>query len=143
MFFQITGAVDVPQNPLQGKDISTFTDCGDTGIKLTDSLDKVIDNVDVVIDFSSPKCTIACAEVCVKNKTALVVGTTGVTADQAAQLEKLASDNPIVFAPNMSVGVNLLFNIVRQVASILDDDYDVEIVEAHHRFKKDSPSGTA
>ena len=141
--FQVTGAVDIPQNPMQGQKISLFTDYKDTEVKLTDSLEKVIDNVDVVIDFSSRECTIECAETCVKNKTALVIGTTGVTAEQVKELKKLAVDSPIVFAPNMSVGVNLLFNIVEKVASILDEEYDVEIVEAHHRFKKDSPSGTA
>ncbi|MCD6460942.1 4-hydroxy-tetrahydrodipicolinate reductase [bacterium] len=141
--FTVTGAVDMPDNPLQGQYISEFTDCPKTDVKLTGSLEKVIGNVDAVIDFSSPQYTLTCAQICRTSKTALVIGTTGVTEAQITELKKAAEDIPIVLSPNMSVGVNLLFNLVKQAASILDDEYDIEIVEAHHRFKKDAPSGTA
>jgi len=101
------------------------------------------EGTDVVIDFSQPEGTRHVIQACRARKAALVVGTTGLTPDDEALLDGLAGEVPVLQAPNMSLGVNLLFALVGEVASRLGDDYDIEIVETHHRFKKDAPSGTA
>lgn len=103
----------------------------------------VIGNADVVIDFSYHDATPQFAEVCAKNKKALVIGTTGHTESQAAAIKKLTSEIPMVWASNFSTGVNALFWITRQAAEIIGPDFDAEIMEMHHRTKKDAPSGTA
>jgi len=97
----------------------------------------------VVIDFSQPDGTRHVIEACRARKAALVVGTTGLTADDEALLDALSQEVAVLQAPNMSLGVNLMFALVAEVAQRLGDDYDIEIVETHHRFKKDAPSGTA
>lgn len=98
---------------------------------------------DVLIDFSIAEACLANVRAAAELKKAAVVGTTGMTAEDRAALEELATSMPLVFAPNMSIGVNLLFKLTSEVAGILGLDYNVEIVEAHHSQKKDSPSGTA
>lgn len=99
--------------------------------------------VDVLIEFTSPEATIAHLNECVKNKVKMVIGTTGLTPEQIAEIDKASKTIPIVFSSNMSVGVNILFNIARQVAQKTKNAYSVKIVEAHHVHKKDAPSGTA
>lgn len=106
-------------------------------------LEELIDRTDVVIDFTSPDASMQHARLCAEKKVALVLGTTGFSPEQRQELESLAGSTPIVLAPNMSVGVNLLFQLARQVAEVLGEDFDIEITEAHHRNKKDAPSGTA
>ena len=98
---------------------------------------------DVVIDFTAPEASLAHARACALRGVPLVVGTTGFSASQKAELGAIAARIPVVSAPNMSVGVNLLFGLAARAAKVLGDSYDVEIVEAHHRHKKDAPSGTA
>jgi 4-hydroxy-tetrahydrodipicolinate reductase len=98
---------------------------------------------DVLIDFTSPTATLAHARACAAAGRALVIGTTGLDAAQKDELAALARQVPVVFAPNMSVGVNLCLALLRQAAQVLGDDFDVEIIEAHHRHKVDAPSGTA
>jgi len=97
----------------------------------------------VLIDFSSPAGTAHWLEHCITYRRAIIIGTTGHTPEQLARIEAATSSIPVLKASNMSVGVNLLFKLAAQVAAVLGDDYDVEIVEAHHRFKADAPSGTA
>jgi len=111
--------------------------------QVTTDLGATLGSADVVIDFTSHVGVPATIEIVSKAKKALVVGTTGLTRDEQAALDRAAKQVPIVYAPNMSVGVNLLFQLVGQVAKTLGDAYDVEIVEAHHNQKKDAPSGTA
>ena len=106
------------------------------------SLDTVIDDFDVLIDFTLPESTLANVAACRAAGRRMVIGTTGMGADEA-QIRAAANDVAIVFAPNMSVGVNLLFKLAGLAARVLGDDFDVEIVEAHHRHKIDAPSGTA
>lgn len=97
----------------------------------------------VVIDFTSPEASMDVALQCSQNKAAAVMGTTGFTRDQLEQLEKLAAENPLFWAPNMSVGINVLLRLLPELLSLLGDRYDLELMEIHHKFKKDAPSGTA
>jgi len=133
-------ALERKNHPALGKDAGEIAGCGSLGVTIRDSL---AERVDVLLDFSSPEGTAGRLEEALKFGSSLVIGTTGHSAEQKRSIEEAAKKIPILFSPNMSVGVNLLFSLVGQVARTLGADYDVEIVEAHHRFKKDSPSGTA
>ncbi len=142
----LLGATEAPGHPLCGKPV------GKAGIEgectIASALDSALELCQgeipvVVIDFTLPQATLKNAEVASQRGIPMVVGTTGFSKEESERLTSLLQKIPAVWAPNMSVGVNLLFNLVEQVASILDDDYDIEIVETHHRFKKDAPSGTA
>jgi 4-hydroxy-tetrahydrodipicolinate reductase len=113
------------------------------GVALIDRFEQLPGNVDVIIDFSTPEATLKAAAFAAENKIAFVTGTTGVSAKEKDTIKALAEKIPCVMAPNMSVGINLLLKILSQAASIIGHDYDIEIVEAHHRLKKDAPSGTA
>ena len=139
---RVTGAVDV-RDELVGKDIGELVGAGTSGVFVTKSLEEALKNADVVIDFTWPDMILRNAEICAKAGIPLVVGTTGLKKEDSARFKELVANIPCVLAPNMSVGVNILFKIAAEVASILGDDYDVEIMEIHHRFKKDAPSGTA
>ena len=108
-----------------------------------DNLSAVISKSDVVIDFSSHDATLSVAELCAKNNKAIVIGTTGHSADTKLKIENLRSQIPMVIATNFSTGVNTLFWLTRRAAEILGTDFDREVVEMHHRLKKDAPSGTA
>ena len=98
---------------------------------------------DCLIDFTQPEVTMQHLDACRESGIALVIGTTGFTPEQKQKIEQTARQIPIVFSPNMSVGVNVLYRLIAQAAEILGDDYDIEIIEAHHRHKVDAPSGTA
>lgn len=133
----LRGAVEI------GMDLGSLVGKPMIGVPVTDDTEAVFLAADAVIDFTSPQATVAHAALAKKYGTALVVGTTGMTADQQAALHDAAGEVPVVFAPNMSVGVNLLFALTQKVAATLGIDYDIEIVEMHHRHKVDAPSGTA
>lgn len=141
--FQIVGAAERAGHPLIGQDIGVLTGLGDLGLKLVSDLERCVQGSQVIIDFSSPESSLAALKIAAKHKTALVVGTTGFSADEEREFQKHAKEIACVRSPNMSAGVNLLFKLVNDAASILKIGYDVEIVEAHHRAKKDAPSGTA
>ena len=113
------------------------------GVTREDPIDKVVSSADVVIDVSAPAATIAVARLCAENQKPLVVGTTGHTQEQIDALRRVSQRCPVLLAPNFSLGVNLLFWMTETVAAKLGKDFDVEIVELHHRLKKDAPSGTA
>jgi len=137
--FDIVSALEIQGHPLIGKDLG-FT--GPTGpIKLTDAFP--VDVADVVIDFSMPDATVKTIDYCLENNVPLVSGTTGLSEKQLEKIMKAAERIPILYATNMSVGMNVLFKLVGKIATILGDEYDIEIVEQHHNKKKDSPSGTA
>ena len=126
-----------------GCDLGEVTGLGKRNITVSDNLVDVIDACDVLIDFTTPESSMATLKVaCEKNK-AVVFGTTGFTAIEKEAIIDASSKMRAVVAPNMSIGVNVLFKVARDVAKALGDNYDVEIVEAHHKFKKDAPSGTA
>jgi 4-hydroxy-tetrahydrodipicolinate reductase len=139
----LTGAIEAPGNPLLGQDAGSVAGCSVAGVAITDDLKQAVGNADAVINFSLGKVVEDAATAAAAGCTS-IIGTTALTGDEKVALNQLAADGArIVFAPNMSVGVNLLFHLCRQAATILGDDYDIEIVEMHHNQKKDAPSGTA
>jgi 4-hydroxy-tetrahydrodipicolinate reductase len=113
------------------------------GVKVSDDVANAIVGADVLIDFTRPEATLHHLQVCVEKNVGLIIGTTGFDAAGKAAIEQAAKQIPIVFAPNMSVGVNLALKLLDMAARVLDDDFDIEIIEAHHRHKVDAPSGTA
>lgn len=139
----LSGATERAGHSDIGKDLGVLLGEEKTGVTLGDSLEKIISAGEVIIDFTSPKSTLEHLALAVKNKKALVVGTTGLSEGDIAKIKTAAGNISCVFSPNMSIGVNLLFKTAGEVARALGDDYDVEIVETHHRHKKDAPSGTA
>ncbi len=139
----LAGAFEKKGHKNAGKDIGLLLGRGETGVRLAEGIDGIIDSVDLVIDFTTVESTKEnLRAVAAKNK-AMVIGTTGFTKEDLRDMEPFTGRVPCVMASNMSLGVNLLLKVLMDVASALGDDYDVEIVEAHHRMKKDAPSGTA
>jgi 4-hydroxy-tetrahydrodipicolinate reductase len=124
-------------------DVAAQAECEPCGVLVTSDAAKVFEESDVVIDFTTPEALEKHTVLAYTNKTALIVGTTGLEPKHLEMLEKAAKETVIVQAPNMSVGVNALLSIVEQVSDIIDDSYDIEIVEMHHKHKVDAPSGTA
>ncbi|MBN2808340.1 MAG: 4-hydroxy-tetrahydrodipicolinate reductase [Deltaproteobacteria bacterium] len=141
---EVVGALEYAEHPLLGKDAGEVAGIGCLRVPLVGSL-KELDGcgAQVMIDFTAPQATLANLEWAVSRRVAMVIGTTGINAEERSRLVAAAREIPLVFAPNMSVGVNVLFKVVAEVAAILGEDFDVEILEAHHRLKKDAPSGTA
>lgn len=139
----LSGALDRPGHPYLGMDAGLVAGCGPQGVQITDNLNGIIGGCDVLIDFSAAAVSLKNLEICGLNGKAMVIGSTGFTPEQKALALELARTVPVMLAPNMSVGVNVVFKILSDVARILGDGFDVEIVEAHHKLKKDSPSGTA
>jgi 4-hydroxy-tetrahydrodipicolinate reductase len=140
---RLVGAVESPGNAAVGKDVGEVVGLPAKGIKVGDSLKEVLPQGEVVIEFTHPEPSLNHLRAVADAGKAMVLGTTGFAAPQIAEIQALASRAHLVFAPNMSVGVNLMFKVVADVARVLGEGYDVEIVEAHHRLKKDAPSGTA
>jgi len=138
--FEIVGAVEAAGHPDIGKDAGLAAGAGAIGVKLAS---RFPGGADVAIDFSQPEAAGATVEYCVEKNLALVLGTTGLGEDARGKMSAAARKIPIIYGTNMSVGMNVLFNVVGKVAAMLGEDYDIEIVEQHHRFKKDAPSGSA
>lgn len=139
----IAGAVDHGDCPDMDRDIGRLTGMEDTGIRVTADAAALFRDADAVIEFSTPRAVASHAALAAQYNTVWVIGTTGLEAEDEALLQKTGQKTPVVYAPNMSLGVNLLLGLVQQVAAALPDDFDIEIVEMHHRFKADAPSGTA
>ncbi|HHT9129840.1 MAG TPA: 4-hydroxy-tetrahydrodipicolinate reductase [Candidatus Brocadiaceae bacterium] len=137
---KLVAALERDGHPFLGKDAGSVAGCGETNIKITTILSTP---ADVLIDFTSPESTVAIAEICAKKNIALVVGTTGLNPQQLEKMHHISQKIPCMVSPNMSVGVNVMFDLVARMAKMLEGDFDIEILETHHRFKKDSPSGTA
>lgn len=140
---QLTGASEKEGHPDLGCDVGEKLGLGRRGVKLSSRLKEVIGKAKVVIDFTSPAATLALARVAAPAGKAMVIGTTGWKEEERKRLIGILSPVPAVLASNMSVGMNLLFRMVGEFARALGPGYDLEIVEAHHRRKKDAPSGTA
>lgn len=138
--FEIVGATDAKGHPDIGKDVGLLAGAGTLGVPLTDSC---AGQSDVVLDFSTPEAAGNTLRHCTENRIPLVMGTTGLSRDQQAILAESAARIPLLYGTNMSVGMNVLFALVGKAAAMLGPDYDIEIVEQHHRFKKDAPSGSA
>jgi 4-hydroxy-tetrahydrodipicolinate reductase len=139
----LVGAVAHAAHPALGRDAGEVAGGGTLGIRLTYDLTTILPQADVVIDFSVPAATIDALRLVADFQKAMVIGTTGFTASQRAEIGSLSKTIQCFMAPNMSLGVNVLFQVLRQAATLLGTDYDVEILEAHHRTKVDAPSGTA
>lgn len=139
----LAAATEGPGNAALGKDAAAVAGLEPQGVAIGDDTKAAAAVCDVLIDFTVPAASVAHAGIAAETGTALVLGTTGMDADQTAAIEDAAAHAAIVWAPNMSLGVNLLFAVTEQVARALGDDWDIEIVEMHHKHKVDAPSGTA
>jgi len=128
---------------LLGSDAGVVAGVGELGVTINDDLSSVVDQFDVLIDFTAPAATLAHLELCRQHGKRIVIGTTGFSDDQKRQIKDASADIGIVFAPNMSVGVNLCLKLLDVAARVLGDEVDIEVIEAHHRHKVDAPSGTA
>jgi 4-hydroxy-tetrahydrodipicolinate reductase len=113
------------------------------GAEVVDDLTKVVNSIDAAVDFTHPKAAATHATICAEHGTAIVIGTTGLGDEEIGVVRKAAEKTPVVLSPNMSVGVNLLFKLADELSRVIPEGFDVEISEAHHRMKKDAPSGTA
>ncbi len=140
---ELAGAVERKGHPALGKDVGEGLGLGRTGILIGDSIAGCIDQGDVVIDFTAHDVSLGHLEIVAAAGKAIVIGSTGFTGAEMTRVRELAASARCVLAPNMSVGVNVMFKVLADAAALLGDDYDVEIVEAHHNLKKDAPSGTA
>lgn len=138
----LAGALELPGSPALGRDAGELVGAA-CGVKVSPEFASVIPHADCMIDFTRPEGTLAHLQVCERAGVRAVIGTTGFSPAQRARVEQAARQIPIVLAPNMAIGVNAVFKLVEVAAGILGSDYDVEIIEAHHRHKIDAPSGTA
>jgi len=139
----LIGAVERRGHPSLGKDAGDLAGPGRLGVLLTDDLGPILARADVVIDFTTPDSSIQSARTAAKEGIPIVIGTTGLSTSEVEELRMLAQRIPIVFSPNMSIGVNVMFGVLADLGRLLGDEYDIEVVEMHHRLKKDAPSGTA
>jgi 4-hydroxy-tetrahydrodipicolinate reductase len=140
---KVVGSVEAKGHPIIGRDVGQGLGLGKTGVLVCDNLIDCIDQADVVIDFTNHQASLNYLKIAGEKNRAIVIGSTGFTPDEMKKVKELAEKTRCVLAPNMSVGVNVMFKILEYCAGILNDDYDVEIIEAHHHLKKDAPSGTA
>lgn len=139
----LTGGTEYLGHPGIGSDIGEIAGIGKKGIAIVGNIEDILVDCDVIIDFTTPEVSIRNLNMAVKHGKSVVIGTTGFSKEQKELIGQAAKSIRCVLAPNMSIGVNVLFKVVGDVAKILKDTYDVEITEAHHKFKKDAPSGTA
>ncbi len=139
----LAAASERPESSLIGADAGELAGIGKRDVTIVDDLAKVADEFDVIIDFTAPVVTLANLALCQAHGKKLIIGTTGFTDEQRAQIDAAAENIGIVMAPNYSVGVNLVFKLLEKAAKVMGDYCDIEIVEAHHRHKVDAPSGTA
>jgi 4-hydroxy-tetrahydrodipicolinate reductase len=139
----LTVALEHPKSTLIGSDAGELAGVGSLDISVVNDLNAVINHFDVLIDFTTPEATLSHLATCRAAQKRMVIGTTGFSAEQRETIEPAAQEIAIVFAPNMSVGVNLSFKLLEIAAKVLGDDVDIEVIEAHHRHKADAPSGTA
>jgi 4-hydroxy-tetrahydrodipicolinate reductase len=140
---ELTVATERPDSSLLGADAGELAGVGKNGVAITDSLADATDRFDVVIDFTGPQATMAHLDICLDAGKKMVIGTTGLDDEQKHTLSDASDKIAIVFAPNMSVGVNLCLKLLQTAARVMGEESDIEIVEAHHRHKIDAPSGTA
>lgn len=140
---RLSAAVDRPDSSLVGADVGELVALGKIGVQLSGDLSSVLDDFDVLIDFTHPTVTLKNLEICRKAGKAMIIGTTGFSVEEKQLLSEAGRQVPIVFAANFSVGVNLCLKLLDTAARVLGDEVDIEIIEAHHRHKVDAPSGTA
>lgn len=139
----LAGAIEGKGHGALGADAGETAGCGRAGVPITDNLAALLVHGEVVIDFSSPEATLNHLRLAAQHRRAMVIGTTGFSPAQLEEVKSLVSQVPCVMSPNMSVGVNLIYKVISEMAKTLGDEYDIEVIEAHHHLKKDAPSGTA
>jgi len=139
----LAGALEAQGHPLLGKDAGTVIGRDLQGVEVSSDFADAFASCDVIVDFTLPVVTVETARYAQDRAKQLVIGTTGFDEDQLSVIRSCAAAVPVVMAPNMSIGVNVMFKVASMLTQLLGEDYDVEIVEAHHRLKKDAPSGTA
>ncbi|SNX29026.1 dihydrodipicolinate reductase [Polynucleobacter meluiroseus] len=139
---KLVGALEYSGSPQLGEDAGAFLG-KKTGVIITSDIAQALQDAEYLIDFTRPEGTMAHLAVAEKTATKMIIGTTGLDSQQIAQLQKAAENLAVVFAPNMSVGVNVTLKLLEVAAKMLSQGYDIEIIEAHHRHKVDAPSGTA
>ena len=140
--FQIKAALERSDSPFLGKDAGELVGAP-CGVQISADLERSLAGCDVLVDFTRPEATLKHLEICRSRGIRMVIGTTGFTPEQKKLISAASRDVAMVMAPNMSVGVNLTFRLLELTAKVLNEGYDVEIIEAHHRHKVDAPSGTA
>ncbi|GGX41351.1 4-hydroxy-tetrahydrodipicolinate reductase [Tateyamaria omphalii] len=140
---RLVGALDRPGHDWIGRDVGEAMGGQPLGVMVYDDPLEPMAKAQAVIDFTAPEATIALSKIAAQARAAHIIGTTGMSDDQIAELEPAARHSPIVRAGNMSLGVNLLVQLTKQVAAALDEDFDIEVIEGHHHHKVDAPSGTA
>ena len=140
---RLGGAFEVPGADSIGRDAGEVAGVGAAGVIIGHDLESHCGDFDILIDFTVPECTMRSLDSCHRHGKSMVIGTTGLDDSQELKLQEASQDISIVYAPNMSVGVNLCLKLLQVAADALRDDYDIEIIEAHHRHKVDAPSGTA
>ncbi len=139
----LSGGLSKAESDFIGYDLGLLAGLDNLGITVSDDVESFVSEADVIIDFTTPASTMNCLELTSRLNTAHIIGTTGLSGEQISNIENYAKKIPIVHSHNMSMGINILSNLVEQVARTLDDSFDIEIVEMHHKHKVDAPSGTA
>jgi 4-hydroxy-tetrahydrodipicolinate reductase len=140
---KLVAAIDKPNSARVGKDAGEVASAGHLGIEVSDGIEPYLTARSVVIDFTNPEASLGFLRAASKKRAPVVIATTGFNPKQLAEIKRLSKRTPTLLSANTSLGVNVLVSLLGKAAKMLGDDYDVEIVEAHHRFKKDAPSGTA
>ena len=140
---EVAGGLEPKGSPLIGQDMGQLAGIGDLGVTVSDNMLELALEIDGIIDFTIPAASVAISEIAAQARISHIIGTTGFSKDQEKAIEAAARHARIVKSGNMSLGVNLLASMIKRVASILDEDFDIEVVEMHHRHKIDAPSGTA
>lgn len=140
---QLTAAIERPDSSLIGTDAGELAGIGRNGVQVSASLADIVDQIDVLIDFSAPAATVENAQLCAQSQKKLVIGTTGLDEAQLQQIDQASRETALCMASNYATGVNLCFKLAELAASVLGDEVDIEISETHHRHKVDAPSGTA
>lgn len=139
----VSAAIERPESSMLGIDAGEVANVGKLGIVIVPAIEDVVNDFDILIDFTTPKTTIHNLAICVKNNKKIIIGTTGFSDDDLQKIDQASTEIAIIFAANYSVGVNLCLKLLQQAAAVLNEGYDIEITEAHHRHKVDAPSGTA
>ena len=142
-FLTLAGAVESKGHHALGEDSGEVAGCGHTGVPIVEDLSSLMERGEVVVDFTTPAATLGHLRIVAQHRRSIVVGTTGFSATELDELRSVSKQIPCVFSPNMSVGVNVIYKVIAEMAKTLGEDYDIEVIEAHHRLKKDAPSGTA
>jgi 4-hydroxy-tetrahydrodipicolinate reductase len=140
---ELVGAIDKPGSPRLGKDAGEITAAGHLGVVISGAIEPHLKPNRVIVDFTNPEASLSYLRASAKKVVPIVIATTGFSPTQVADIKRLSKRVPTLVSANMSLGVNVLVSLLGKAAQMLGDDYDVEIIEAHHRFKKDAPSGTA